>query len=171
MTALFEWLFKYRPLLYERGTFAFRPVVSVWVIILLIIIALLGAYWLYQRSARPLPPSWRYGLTGLRAAAFLLIIFIFSQPVLRVHSAIPQQNFVAVAYDTSRSMEIRDGEKDRSRLEIEQELLKPDSNALLKELADKFKLRFFRFSGSAERTAAFENAPRYGHPAAEWSPW
>jgi len=163
MTTIFEWLFNYRPLLYERGTFAFHPLWPLWVTILLSACALGGAYWLYRRPAGTLPPFWRYGLAGLRAAAFLLVIFILLQPVLRLHSVIPQQNFVAVVYDTSRSMEIRDGAQNSSRMETEQQLLDPARGSLLKELAAKFKLRLFSFSGSAERTAAFDKATRRGN--------
>jgi uncharacterized membrane protein len=163
MTAIFEWLFKYRPLLYERGTFAFHPLWPPWVTILLVICALGISYWLYQRAAGALSPSWRYRLAALRAAAFLLIIFLLLRPVLRLHSVIPQQNFVAVVYDTSRSMEIRDGDQKHSRLEIEQQLLRPDGGDLLEKLAAKFKLRLFRFSGSAERTAAVESPTRRGN--------
>jgi uncharacterized membrane protein len=163
MTAIFEWLFKYRPLLYERGTFGFHPLWPFWLTILLGACAIGGSYWLYRRTAGALPSSWRYRLAGLRAAAFLLIIFILLQPVLRLRSVIPQQNFVAIACDTSRSMEIRDGAERRSRLEIEQQLLRPDGSPLLKELAAKFKLRLFRFSGSAERTAAFDGTSRHGN--------
>jgi uncharacterized membrane protein len=162
MSAIIEWLFKYRPLLYERGTFAFRPIWPSWITILFIVGALGGAYWLYRRSAGILPSSWRYGLIGLRAAAFLTIILILLQPMLVLHSVIPQQNFIAVAYDTSKSMEIRDGVQGRSRREIERELLQP-ANPLLKELANKFKLRSFRFAGSAERTDGFEEMPRHGN--------
>jgi uncharacterized membrane protein len=161
MSAIIAWLFKYRPLLYERGALALRPFWPSWFTVILIAAALGGAYWLYRRSATVLPPPWRYGLAGLRAAAFLIIILMLLQPVLVLHSVIPQQNFVAVVYDASKSMEIRDGAKNRSRLEIERQLLQP-SSSLLKDLADRFKLRLFRFAGSAERTAAFEEAPRRG---------
>jgi uncharacterized membrane protein len=162
MSTIVEWLFKYRPLLYERGTLAFRPLWPSWVSILLIAGALGGAYWLYRRSERVLPPSWRYGLSCLRAAAFLILILILLHPVLVLHSVIPQQNFMAVSYDTSKSMEIRDGAQGRSRLEIERQLLQP-ANPLLKDLAAKFKLRFFHFTGSAERTAAYEEMQRHGN--------
>jgi uncharacterized membrane protein len=163
MTVIFEWLFKYRPLLFERGTLAFHPLWPLWVTIFLCAGAIGGAYWLYRRSAGNLSSSWRYGLAGLRAAAFLLVLLLLAQPVLRLHSVIPQENFVAVAYDTSRSMEVRDGAGGRSRLEIEQQLLQPAGGGLMKELAAKFKLRLFRFSGTAERTATFEGASRHGN--------
>jgi uncharacterized membrane protein len=162
MSSIIEWLFKYRPLLYERGTLTFHPLLPLWVTILLIAGALGGAYWLYRRSSNVLPPVWRYGLAGLRAAAFLIVILILLRPVLVFHSVIPQQNFVAVAYDTSKSMEVHDSAKGQSRMEIEQQLLQPDG-FLLKGLANKFKLRLFRFAGSAERTATFEDVRRHGN--------
>jgi len=160
MTTIFEFLFKYRPLLYERGNIAFHPPWPSHVTWILAAAALAGAYFLYRRSA--LPDRWRRGLTGLRAAAFLLILFLFLQPVLRLKSVIPQKNFVAVAYDLSKSMEIRDGLRGQSRLEVEQQLLNPAANPLVKELASKFKLRFFRFSRAAERTESFQDLPRRG---------
>lgn len=163
MTAIFELLFKYRPLLYERGTLAFRPLWPSYVTWLLVVAALFGSYMLYRRTSGFLPDSWRYGLTGLRAAAFLVLIFLFLQPVLVLHSTLPQQNFVAVVYDVSKSMEIRDGSEGQSRLDIERRLLRPAGNPLLDELGAKFKLRFFRFSSSAERVGAFADAPRHGN--------
>jgi uncharacterized membrane protein len=160
MTAIFEWLFKYRLLLYERGHISFRPLWPSYVTLLLAVGAIAGAYLLYRHST--VPKSWRLGLTGLRASAFLGVLFLFLQPVLRIRSVIPQKNFVAIAYDSSRSMEIRDEPKGQSRMEVQQYLLRPAANPLLKDLSDKFKVRFFRFSKSAERTEAFENSPRHG---------
>jgi uncharacterized membrane protein len=160
MTAIFEWLFKYRPLLYERGHIAFHPLWPTYVTWPLIIAALAAVYLLYRRSI--VPRAWRNGLLGLRAASFLLILFLCLQPVLRLRSVIPQKNFVAVAYDLSKSMEIRDGPGGQSRLEMERHLLRPTDNPLLTELDGKFKLRFFRFSKSAERTESFTDSPRRG---------
>lgn len=160
MTAIFEFLFKYRPLLYERGTITFHPLWPWYVTGILIILALAASYWLYRRSDLSRP--WRLGLAGLRAAAFLIILFLLQQPVLRLKSVIPQKNFVAVVYDLSRSMEIRDGRGGQSRIEAVRHLLRPSGNPLLDELASKFKLRFFRFSKAAERTEAFTDTLRHG---------
>jgi uncharacterized membrane protein len=160
MTAIFELLFKYRPLLYGKGHIAFHPLWPAYITWLLAAAALAGSYMLYRRSA--VPRQWRYGLSSLRAGAFLILLFIFLQPVLRLRSVIPQKNFVAVAYDLSRSMEIRDGPGGKSRLEIERSLLRPDANPMLSELGKKFKLRFFSFSKSAERTESFADRARHG---------
>jgi uncharacterized membrane protein len=162
MTSIFEWLFKYRPLLYERGTIDFQPIWPSYVIWLLFGAAILGSYLLYRRSSGVLSNSWRYTLSALRASSFMVVVLIFLQPVLRLQTVIPQENFVAVAYDASKSMEIEDGVQGESRLKIEQDILRPVDNPLMRELASKFKLRFFRFSGSVDRTEAFEDAPRHG---------
>ncbi len=163
MTGIFELLFKFRPLLYERGTIEFRPFWPPYVTWVLIALALAGSYLLYRRTAGVLSLSWRHGLSALRAAAFLVLILLLSRPVLTVHSVIPQKNFVAVAYDSSKSMEIRDGSGGQSRLQVQQQLLRQDDNPLLDALAAKFKLRFFRFSKSAQRTEGFVDPPRHGN--------
>jgi uncharacterized membrane protein len=162
MTAVFEWFFKYRLLLYEKGELSFHPILHPYLMWLLVIAALACSYWFYRKAGNVLPASWRYGLISLRSAAFLIVILLLSQPVLRLHSVIPQENFVAIAYDTSRSMEIRDGSQGQSRLDVERRLLDPAVNPFLKNLASKFKIRFFRFSKSAERVDAFDDTPRHG---------
>ncbi len=162
MTEIFEWLFKYRPLLYEKGTIDFQPVWPSYITWILLAAAILGAHLLYRRSAGVLSNSSRYTLSALRAFTFMVVILIFLQPVLRLHAVIAQENFVAIAYDVSKSMEIEDAAGGKSRLEVEQHILRPSDNPLLEELASKFRLRFFRFSGAAERTKSFEDAPRHG---------
>jgi uncharacterized membrane protein len=163
MTAIFEFLFKYKPLLFERGTIVFHLLWPSYVTWCLVAAAIAASFLLYRRFAGILPPAWRYGLTALRAAALLIALFLFLRPVLRLHSVIPQKNFVAVAYDVSKSMEIKDGSRGQSRLNVEQQVLRPDGNPLLTELARKFKIRFFSFSKSAERASGFEDTPRHGN--------
>ncbi len=41
--------------------------------------------------------------------------------------------------------------------------MSPDQNPLLSELARKFRLRLFRFSGSAERVESFQDQPKHGN--------
>ncbi len=163
MDAIFEFLFKYRPLLYEKGTIAFRPLWPSYITWLLAAGAIVISYLLYRKTAGTLPRYWHLGFSGLRAAAFLVLLFLFQQPILRLQSAIPQKNFVAIAYDVSRSMEIRDGARGESRFEIEKQLLRQPGNPLLDELAAKFKIRFFRFSKTAERAEGFLDTPPRGN--------
>lgn len=162
MTALFEWLFKYRPLLYERGTVEFQPLWPSTLTWLLVAAALLIPYLIYRRAGSTLSNSWRYGFAALRAALFLVILLILLQPTLRIHSVAPQQNFVAIAYDLSRSMDIQDEKNGRSRLEAMKEVFRPADNPLVESLSSKFKLRYFSFSGSAERSAEVPEESKRG---------
>ena len=131
--------------------------------IILVAAALALSFLFYRRSVRSMPLAWRYFLAGLRAIPLLILIAIFLQPVLILHSVIPQKSFVAIAYDLSKSMEIRDGPDGQSRLARVQQLLRSDGNPFLEELARKFKVRFFRFSGTAERVESFQDQPRHGN--------
>jgi uncharacterized membrane protein len=163
MTFIFEFLFKYRPFLFERGTIALRPPWPPWLGWLLAIAVCVASYFLYRQAARTLPSGWKNLLACLRALPLLLLLFIFLQPVLILHSVIPQKGFVAIAYDLSKSMEIRDGADGRPRLETVQHLLRPEGNPMLEELARKFKVRYFRFAGTADRVEGFQDQPRHGN--------
>ena len=162
MSNLFSMLFKYRPLIYEKGVIAFRPFWPWYVFAIFALASVVGAYMIYRRTAASLPAGWRIALSGLRAAALLLLVFLFMQPVLVLHSVIPQQSFVAVMYDLSKSMEIRDGPGGQARIEVEKSILRGAGNPFLEALGRRFKLRYFRFAGGADRVATFEDQPRRG---------
>ncbi len=162
MEFLFEFLFKYRFLLYDRGTVSFRPPWPSYVTWLLAVAATVLALLTYFRTRGGVPTGWRLLLTGLRGVSLLVVLLLLTQPVLLVPSVIPQKNYVAIAYDTSRSMEIHDGSEGRSRLDIERELLKPDPSSWIEELGRKFKLRHFRFADSAERVNDYDEPRRHG---------
>ncbi len=163
MTEIFEFFFKYRPLVYQKGAFAFQapwPAALTWV---LLAAAIVLSWLLYRQTAAVFTPRWRALFLLLRAVPLLLLIFIFLQPVLLLKSVIPQKGHVAIAYDVSKSMEIEDGPGGESRLDQVRNLLTPGMHPFLDELGRKFQLRFFRFSGQAERVAGFEDLPRRGN--------
>ena len=67
-------------------------------------------------------------------------------------TVVPQQNYVGVLIDDSRSMRIADGSQS-PRSAFVANAFAPDDGALLRALGAKFQLRFFRFSSGAERMA------------------
>jgi uncharacterized membrane protein len=161
MTSVLEFLFKYRPLVFSKGTLVFRPVWPSYVSWTLAGVAVVLGYLLYRRFGDKLPVSSKLTLAALRAAALLVFLVIFLQPTLILHSVIPQRSFVAIAYDVSKSMEIHDGPEGQTRLDAAADLLRMTS-PFVEELNKKFKVRFFRFSGKADRAAGFENVGRHG---------
>jgi len=148
---LFRLLFKYRPVVFERGTLAFDWPAPLGVLLLagagLVLLTTL-TYWRTQRLER----RERILLTALRGTALAILIFCLARPMLIVPTVVPQENFLGIVVDDSRSMRIADW-NDSARSAFVTEQLSPDGD-LYQALADRFKLRLFRFSGSAGRIAA-----------------
>ena len=149
MNSIFEFLFKYRPLLFQEADFTFLspwPVTFAALAALVLVVPALLSYTLARgRTNR----TDRWVLGTLRTALFALLFFAVMQPALVLTSIVPQRNFVAVLVDDSRSMTIddRDG---TSRAEKAVGLLDPEGG-LVPALEEGFALRYFRFSSSASR--------------------
>ena len=109
LDAIFRLLFNYRPVVFQQGDFRLAP----------------DHRFVHRRRRSSSPPSrstiltyrrTRDGatrgtalvLTGIRLATLLLVLFCLFRPVLVVKAAVPQQNFLGVLVDDSRSMQIAD---------------------------------------------------------------
>ena len=148
--SLFELLFKYRPLLFEQGYFAFR---ASWAGGLALAVAVAAAvvtwrsYTAVRGNSQPLD---RTILTGVRFAAFALLAFCLLRPVLVLSSVVPQQNFLGVLIDDSRSMRIADRDE-TPRLQFVQDQLSAPDSELRAALNERFALRFFSFATETDR--------------------
>src|SRR5262249_38823551 len=71
------------------------------------------------------------------------------RPVLVLRSAVPQQNFLGILLDDSRSMRVTD-QNDKPRSDSVNAAFAADS-PVLKALSSRYAIRFFRFSSSADR--------------------
>jgi len=150
MTQIFEFLFKYRPLLFERGHLAFGGPwqLPLAVVALGALVVALG----YRARPGQARRAERLGLAGLRLAALAILAFALSRPTLVVPTVVPQQNFLAILVDDSRSMQVPD-QDGQARGRVAAELVAPDGD-LLRRLDQQFKVRLYRFSASAERIAS-----------------
>src|SRR5262249_12721356 len=83
------------------------------------------------------------------AALAVLLVCLF-RPTLVLKAAVPQQNFLGVLIDDSRSMAIADQDGQPRSGFVQQQLNGP-SAPLLNALSQKFVLRYFRFSSSSDR--------------------
>ena len=102
---MFEFLFKFEPIVYEKGRLSFQLLSSpVW-FFLFIIAACVGAHLVYRHMP---PEKYSTGLVFLRAATFVVLAFIFLRPVLNISTVLPQESYIAVFIDNSESMKIRD---------------------------------------------------------------
>jgi len=141
----FEFFFKYKPIVYEKGKLAFQLLGSPYWFLLVIAAACGAAIYFYKGVSRE---KWSASLVALRAATFIILGFLFLRPVLNVKTVLPQETYLAVVVDNSESMNIRDA-GDKSRAETLQAQLQ--ATDFIKKLSDKFKVRIYRYDKEAER--------------------
>lgn len=149
MSWLFNFLFKYPALVFEQGDFTFAASRSTLTLVLVVAALAAASLVTYRALTSPGHPRDRVILIALRTALLLLIVFCLLRPSLILRAAVPQQNFLGVLIDDSRSMTIAD-RGGAPRTDFVQQQFGP-GGALAKALGDRFVLRYFRFSSSADR--------------------
>jgi uncharacterized membrane protein len=149
LASVFEFLFKYRPVVFERGELAFTAGWTTYVVValglLLAVPALAGTARLRAGATR----RDRAVLVTLRALALVVLAACLFRPALLLSAAAPQRNVLAVLVDDSRSMRIADVDG-RPRADAVRRLLDP-SGPLLRQLGDRFTVRTFAFSQETAR--------------------
>src|SRR5882672_11038507 len=141
----FELLFKYRPFLFQKGLFVMAPP---WPAAIVLALGAAAVVVSYQRAKGGSGRAPRLVLAGLRTAALALVLFCLCRPALVLSTVVPQQSFLGVLVDDSQSMRIADDGETRGQVAARS--FGPEA-PLLKALADRYKLRLFRFSETAER--------------------
>ena len=108
---------------------------------------------LTYRSA-PGDASWldRTVLITLRLCLVGLVLFCLFRPVLILRAAVPQQNFLGILLDDSRSMRVADHDG-KPRGEFVNATFSPDS-PVMKALSSRYAVRVFRFASSTDRVGA-----------------
>ena len=150
--SLFEFFFKYRPLIFQQGDFALR---ASWLGLLAIVVAGIAALVTFRTYAQVRgnsQPLDRTILTAVRIAALAVLVFCLLRPVLVLSSVVPQENFLGVLIDDSRSMQIADTDETPRQAFVESSFGDPESE-LLTALADRFALRFFSFTSGTDRVS------------------
>jgi len=147
---LFQFFFKHPTFIFEQGEFAFsasRGAATAAIAVALLALGVLVTYRGIDGEGRTRD---RAVLTALRIALVGLLGFCLFRPSLVVKAAVPQQNFLGVLIDDSRSMVIADREG-QPRTQFVQNAFGQSTSPLLEALSKKFVLRFFRFSSSVDR--------------------
>jgi uncharacterized membrane protein len=145
---LWEFFFRYPPLVYQKGQLAFGRL-PIWAI--LMAVALLGAAaWTYLRHRGRVGRRDRVVLLGLRAAILAILLVVLARPVLRIPVSLARENYLGVLIDDSRSMRIADGAEGPRGAQALKALDGPTSS-VLDALGERYRLRVFRFSDVAHR--------------------
>jgi uncharacterized membrane protein len=150
MDEIFEFLFKFRSFVFEQGDLAFGAPTSLRLGLGIAGVVAASAVATYTIARGRSTVADRGVMAGLRVALLGLLVFCLMQPTLVLSTVVPQQNFVGVLVDDSRSMglENQDGS---ARADFVAQAFTPEESDLLARLQERFVLRFFRFSDVATR--------------------
>ena len=153
---LFGFLFKYRPILFERGDLSLSVPWVAYVAVVASLTLAVAFLLRYRGLGGDLRPAERWILVGVRTAILALVLLVLLRPELLVSTVVPRRNYVGILIDDSRSMRIddRDGS---SRADLVDELFGPETGDIPARLADRFFLRQYGFTGTVERVEGAED--------------
>jgi uncharacterized membrane protein len=157
MDAAFRFFFKYPLLVFQQGDVVLGASRPTLVIVLAVAAVAAAALMTYRSIASDGSPRDKALLVALRLALVAVLFFCLVRPILVLKAAVPQQNFLGVLVDDSRSMLISDRDGQPRSQFVQRQLAGPQA-ALLNELSKRFVLRFFRFSSSAGRMTSAADA-------------
>jgi uncharacterized membrane protein len=149
---MFEFFFKYPPVVFTKGRLVLLGSLPVWMLAVasLALAAGLGYLFWRRRGGRLGPRA--AAIWALQSALAALLLLLLWQPALSVSSLKTQQNVIAVVVDDSRSMATPDG--GRSRKDQAAALVNSRS---FNELRSRFQVRLYRLGA---RTDRLESAAR-----------
>ncbi len=148
--SVFQFLFKYRPVVFEKGTLTLAASWPSYVLALLVVAVAVPTILRYQSVRGKTGRRDRIVLTSLRIALLAVILFCLCQPALILSTVVPLKSFVGVLLDDSLSLQIADRDE-VPRAQFISETFGPEGSALLTGLSEKFMVRFFGFSKDAYR--------------------
>ena len=152
LDSVFQLLFSYRPVIFQQGEFRLVPSTGSYVAAAIAVAAIAITFLTYRAASGKGALRHRIVLAAIRTATILVVLLCLFRPVLVMKAAVPQQNFLGILIDDSRSMQIADTNGEPRGVFARNQFTAPDA-ALLDTLSDRFVLRTFRFSSSATRLA------------------
>ncbi len=152
---MFETIMKYPIDVFREGDFSFGVPLPGLLIFLLLGGLVAVTIWGY-RSTRGRTGRWFRGfLIFLRTIVLCFIAFCLLKPFLTIYQTNPDDSYLLVMVDLSKSMQIADTVDGETRLHHANKVLfgngSQDSDALLHKLNAKFKTRLFVFDTQAKR--------------------
>jgi uncharacterized membrane protein len=147
---LFQFLFKYPAVVFEQGDFSLAASRSTMLAVATLAAVALAALVTYRGITGPGSRRDRLVLIAARVGVIGVLVFCLFRPTLILRAAVPQQNFLGILLDDSRSMTIADT-AGRPRTDFVERTFGQASHPLLDALSERFVIRLFRFSSTADR--------------------
>ena len=128
LESLFRLFFNYRPVVFQQGEFRLVPSAGSYIAAALVAAAIAATLLTYRSAKSKSALRHRLVLAAIRTAILLLVLFCLFRPVLVVRAAVPQQNFLGVLIDDSRSMQIADWNQAPRANFVRQEFATPEAS-------------------------------------------
>jgi len=154
-----EKLLKYPIATFNEGNFFFSSHIPLLIILILFAALVAMSILAYRRVSLRTNPIFRSFLIGLRAIVLIILLFCILKPIVTIPQTNPEESYLLVLVDDSKSMRIKDCDEEKSRIDTTYNLLyNPDKpeEGLINKLSEKFKTRTFAFSSNAKRIRMME---------------
>src|SRR5579871_1475974 len=125
MDAAFRFLFKYPLLVFQQGDVVVGASRQALVVVLAVAAIAAAALLTYRSISSENTPRDKAVLIALRLALVAVVFFCLARPTLVLKAAVPQQNFLGVLVDDSRSMLIADRDRQPRSQFIQTQLVGP----------------------------------------------
>ena len=145
---------KYSIDVFREGNFSFGVPLPGLLIAMLLVALLAATIWAYRSTQGRTSRRFRGLLIFFRTVVLCLLAFCLLKPFLTIYQTSPDDSYLLVMVDQSKSMQITDSTDAMTRLHRANELLfgaENDGNGLLEKLNAKFKVRLFAFDTTAKR--------------------
>ena len=148
---MFEKLLKYPVDIFRQGDFYFGVRLPGLILFLIFVGLIAGAIWAYRTTQGRTHRGFRGFLIFLRALALCALAFCLLKPFVTVYQTSPDDSYLAVLLDESKSMQVTDSVNQEARLNSVNNLLFAPEGGILNSLNEKFKTRLFSFSDVPRR--------------------
>ena len=152
---MFEKLMKYPIDVFREGDFSFGIPLPGLLIVVLLGGLVAATIWAYRSTRGRTRRGFRGLLIFFRALVLCFLAFSLLKPFLTIYDTNPDDSYLLVMVDSSKSMQITDAVDTEPRLQRANKLLfgenNQDGDALLAQLNAKFKVRLFAFDTAAKR--------------------
>lgn len=142
---------KYPIDVFREGNFSFGVPLPGLLIAVLLVGLFVATIWAYRTTQGRTRRAFRGVLIFFRTVVLCLLAFCLLKPFLTIYQSSPDDSYLLVMVDQSKSMQITDSTDGVTRLHRANELLFNEEEGLLEKLNAKFKVRFFGFDTTAKR--------------------
>ena len=148
---MFEQLLKYPIDIFRQGDFYFGIRLPGLILFLIFVALIAASIWAYRATQGRTHRGFRGFLIFLRTLALCGLAFCLLKPLVTVYKTSPDDSYLAVLLDGSKSMQVTDSVNQESRLDSVNNLLFTPEGGILNSLNEKFKTRLFSFSDAPRR--------------------